>query len=551
MFKFFQKKEETKDVENFKTEIPSEQGELVRFEVHENYIDVIFQEENADKTEGKYISDLAVGALKKTGKYKGEKFIKYSVYEYAQDSMECISNGDTIFVIQKNEGDIGKEILGYALILPQINSPANGVIEYIATEQEEIKNDDLICRIHKNDLSKSENSPFNNIYIGKFDKYEIPKSIRDTDEITGKFIFPSKWLVNNGDKVNIGDEILEIESSRNSLSNRPYYFYKLKAKAAGIIQQLEIQNKVWGSLRQKEPFYVIYKDEDIKFKELYSNEIDIQTDDFDKSKVIKWNVVGGLKYPFNSTTENPVGGVISDSSEGKTLVFSFQNHFSKDFIVFNYFAKEYRLAVNDRIYFLFDDDELICFNIVEKGYKANLGWENMYETKIPITIQELESFKNKKLVKWKIELDSSKQQITGIADNEWYQGNNFHKVVCSLAQEYVEAVEKHIDDYKPLENKIQKEEHLSKNEECFVYLMIDTTNNFHKIGISNSPQYRERTLQSDKPTIELICSKKFPSRRIAETIEKALHSTFGEKRLRGEWFELGEDEIEEIKETLK
>jgi hypothetical protein len=81
--------------------------------------------------------------------------------------------------------------------------------------------------------------------------------------------------------------------------------------------------------------------------------------------------------------------------------------------------------------------------------------------------------------------------------------------------------------------------------------MIDTTNNFHKIGISNFPEYREKTLQSDKPTIELICSKKFPSRKIAESIEKALHTTFAEKRIRGEWFELNENEIDQIKETLK
>jgi len=84
-----------------------------------------------------------------------------------------------------------------------------------------------------------------------------------------------------------------------------------------------------------------------------------------------------------------------------------------------------------------------------------------------------------------------------------------------------------------------------------VYLMIDTTNNFHKIGISNSPEYREKTLQSDKPTIELICAKKFPSRKIAESIEKALHTTFADKRLRGEWFELNNTEIEDIKETFK
>ncbi len=83
-------------------------------------------------------------------------------------------------------------------------------------------------------------------------------------------------------------------------------------------------------------------------------------------------------------------------------------------------------------------------------------------------------------------------------------------------------------------------ENISGNivEECYVYLMIETTNNFHKIGISNNPTYREKTLQSDKPTIELLHKKSFPNRKIAEILERTLHQTYANKRIRGEWFEL-------------
>ena len=42
------------------------------------------------------------------------------------------------------------------------------------------------------------------------------------------------------------------------------------------------------------------------------------------------------------------------------------------------------------------------------------------------------------------------------------------------------------------------------NEICYVYLMIDLSNNHYKIGISNKPEYREKTLQSEKPSIEMI-----------------------------------------------
>jgi T5orf172 domain len=89
-----------------------------------------------------------------------------------------------------------------------------------------------------------------------------------------------------------------------------------------------------------------------------------------------------------------------------------------------------------------------------------------------------------------------------------------------------------------------------ENEECYVYFMFDKKNSHYKIGISNEPEWREKTLQSEKPTIKLIAAKKFVNRRIAANIEKALHDSYSHKRKRGEWFELDKEDIEEIKITL-
>lgn len=86
---------------------------------------------------------------------------------------------------------------------------------------------------------------------------------------------------------------------------------------------------------------------------------------------------------------------------------------------------------------------------------------------------------------------------------------------------------------------------------CYVYLMHDSKNGYHKIGISKTPKYREKTLQSEKPTIDLVCSKEYPSRKIAEAIESALHKVFEENRIRGEWFELSDADVTILKETLK
>lgn len=80
--------------------------------------------------------------------------------------------------------------------------------------------------------------------------------------------------------------------------------------------------------------------------------------------------------------------------------------------------------------------------------------------------------------------------------------------------------------------------------------MHDLNNNFYKIGISNSPIYREKTLQSEKPIIHLICCKRYKKRKIAEILEKTLHSAFVEKRIRGEWFALSLEDVNDISQIL-
>lgn len=86
---------------------------------------------------------------------------------------------------------------------------------------------------------------------------------------------------------------------------------------------------------------------------------------------------------------------------------------------------------------------------------------------------------------------------------------------------------------------------------CYVYLMHDSTNDYYKIGISNNPEYREKTLLGEKPTISLLAYRKYPSRIIASSIETALHNAFSLKRIRGEWFRLDDYDVWQIKEALK
>ena len=93
-------------------------------------------------------------------------------------------------------------------------------------------------------------------------------------------------------------------------------------------------------------------------------------------------------------------------------------------------------------------------------------------------------------------------------------------------------------------------ENETKDDSCWVYLMRDVANDYYKIGISNNPEYRERTLQSEKPTIVKLVAKQYPSRSIARSIEASLHKVYQDKHIRGEWFSLTEKDVHDVINTL-
>lgn len=76
------------------------------------------------------------------------------------------------------------------------------------------------------------------------------------------------------------------------------------------------------------------------------------------------------------------------------------------------------------------------------------------------------------------------------------------------------------------------------------YLMVDKKTGHFKIGYSKNPDAREKTLQSEKPDIKLLIT-------CNENIEKELHKKYSDKRVRGEWFNLTEENLTEIINIFK
>lgn len=75
------------------------------------------------------------------------------------------------------------------------------------------------------------------------------------------------------------------------------------------------------------------------------------------------------------------------------------------------------------------------------------------------------------------------------------------------------------------------------------YLYLIKFQNLTKIGISINPEKRLKQLNLGKEGI-VLWKKQFPS---ILQVEKSLHNLYEDKRVSGEWYDLTEDEIEEIK----
>ncbi|MDP3946461.1 MAG: GIY-YIG nuclease family protein [Lutibacter sp.] len=404
------------------------------------------------------------------------------------------------------------------------------------------------------------NEPYNAIFQHSL----LPK------EKQSENVYMFKWLKNDGDFVNENEEIYILRIGEYEgyycLPTQP-----IKSSKAGILEIKKVKDDIINS---NDIIYNIHFDdsytkkleaiekqkkieEEINILESLINTPIIDIDAFTNNKNILWEYIGG-----------DWSSAIKTRSQDNKIQFYFSfNHINdKNYIIFLTKPNQLVLSKDDEISFLFEDNKIINFVVNENSYKSTkqiyiISSDKIFESKILITNEELKIFQSEKFLKWKIHI--SKNDISHIG-GEVYIGDNsvdspnyqtkVHQqlVINKLASDFEEILLKEKPEFIGLNNRdvLFEKNELIQSDECYVYLMIDLTNNFHKIGISNSPKYREFTLQSEKPTIELLASKKFINRKIAKSFENALHSTYTDKRLRGEWFKLDEAEIDEIVYTL-
>ena len=212
------------------------------------------------------------------------------------------------------------------------------------------------------------------------------------------------------------------------------------------------------------------------------------------------------------------------------------------------FESSKKLQKGDCISLLFEGDKVIDYLIQNGTTKGRL----FYEVSFTLYNEDVEMLLQYPLVSYRITYQNNRiKPETNHVYSTCYLGSFKDTAVSTYVRSYLDALHRLIPEYHLPNRTIIKKTMLYTFEGCYVYLMRDNTNGYHKIGISNKPEYREKTLQSEKPSIEMLACKKFPTRKIAESIESALHTTYSQQRIRGEWFKLDDVDVAAIIETLK
>lgn len=272
----------------------------------------------------------------------------------------------------------------------------------------------------------------------------------------------------------------------------------------------------------------------------------VTKDDFTNHTVI--NCVFG--YPDGSYNQKglPMSfidlGLLINGTHSNIIIYSMNfEYVSGNYYLLFYFSKKnLKMDKQCSIHLLMDNGKVLSLT-----QEANPVQE---VCRFKLSNADMEELETAQFIKWRI--TNGEGVIIKSGENVCCESGETRDLSYLLFQSFIIDFRTFVRKTLP-ENELEEDGLDATNtpKPCFVYLMNDTTNNFHKIGISNNPKYREHTLLSSKPTIKLICAKKFPTRAIAEAIESALHRVYANKRIRGEWFNLDFSDIEDLKETLK
>ena len=360
-------------------------------------------------------------------------------------------------------------------------------------------------------------------------------------------IYIEEWLVPNYYYVEKDTDVLVLSASDRSAN---YGSKVIKSPYSGLLvhglAEMIDRKEKWTMFR-------VYPDE-LSLLDNFKYKFDVKKDDFNDSCIVQCKIEPRHVYVDvfvkNILISGP--GVNMTNSWLIGTCFNIEYIGGKFYLILYYNNKRIKIDRYCTLHLRLDNGNTLTLNPAAKPVKDG----RYYMCKFQLSKADLDDLEDAKLIKWRI-INRDGIPLVERANCCLKDEKDPTDITQRLSyigfQKFFKDFRKTVEENAPKEelDEVKNESPSGSQKSCYVYLMIDTTNNFHKIGISNHPKYREHTLQSDKPTIELICAKEFPTRAIAEAIEASLHRVYAAKRIRGEWFKLDTSDIDDIKQTLK
>lgn len=374
-----------------------------------------------------------------------------------------------------------------------------------------------------------------------------------------------EWKVKNYEEVKSGQLLAYANFKINDLYNKKIPVYSDYNGYCKIVQEGMV-DKLGDALG-----YILDKKEKESFPNIPMDSID----EFSGTHTILWEKIGGYKAI----------GIPLRHKNQDNLYLSASYKDGKMSVEINFVSKVFKLKKGDTISFKFSNGKILDFTVGTKPVtvlqqisfpeedEENCDYRNVLLNEIGLTVfhygtrkkymnkvcfflssTDLWTFIKEPIVSYRLTFNSEGgASVDDVPHNLEMVPSVCQEVINDMFQVLTETVSKYNPAY-AISNlkKEQKEDSVEVEfDYCYVYLMYDTNTGYYKIGMSNDPTYREGTLQSEKPTINLLAYHKYPSRKFASAIEAALHNVYKDCHVRGEWYKLPKEEVVIIKEGLK
>lgn len=374
-----------------------------------------------------------------------------------------------------------------------------------------------------------------------------------------------EWKVKNYEEVKSGQLLAYANFKINDLYNKKIPVYSDYNGYCKIVQEGMV-DKLGDALG-----YILNKKE----KESFPNFPMDSIDELSGTHTILWEKIGGYKAI----------GIPLRHKNQDNLYLSASYKDGKMSVEIYFVSKVFKLKKGDTISFKFSNGKILDFTVGTKPVtvlqqisfpeedEENCDYRNVLLNEIGLTVfhygtrkkymnkvcfflssTDLWTFIKEPIVSYRLTFNSEGgASVDDVPHNLEMVPSVCQEVINDMFQVLTETVSKYNPAY-AISNlkKEQKEDSVEVEfDYCYVYLMYDTNTGYYKIGMSNDPTYREGTLQSEKPTINLLACHKYPSRKFASAIEAALHNVYKDCHVRGEWYKLPKEEVVIIKEGLK